>query len=86
MKIYMDLLQSRNAQERTTNKKPRRNAVPVKARPVLACDSQVWLYFSSQTKAKRFCFGERGLKLNTAMSYVLKAGTGSVLGWNFKYC
>eukprot|EP00966_Prymnesium_polylepis_P174097 4028264-Prymnesium_polylepis.1 len=65
--------------------KPRRNAVPVKAKPVLACESQEWLYFKSQTAAKRLCFGKRGLKLNTGITYALKHNIGPVLGWHFSH-
>jgi hypothetical protein len=84
MRIYMDALQRRAALPSQAEKaKPRRNAQPVKARPVLACGSQEWLYFKSQTAAKRACFGQRGLKLNTGITYALKHRIGSVLGWQF---
>jgi sulfur transfer protein SufE len=82
MRIYVDTLQKRAARP-AKNAKPRRNAQPVKARPVLACESQEWLYFKSQTAAKRHCFGKKALKLNTGITYALKHKIGSVLGWHF---
>ena len=68
------------------NAHTRRNAIPVKAKPVLACDSQKWLYFKSQTEAKRVCFGEAGLKLNTGITQALKFKVTSVLGWVVRKC
>ena len=87
MRVYVDTVRQQKADASTTvEERPRRNAIQVKARPVLACDSQEWLYFKSQTAAKRHCFGKRGLKLNTGITYALKCRVGSVLGWHFAFC
>jgi hypothetical protein len=85
MRIYRDTLQRRKATDApATEEAPRSNAVPVEAKPTLASASQEWLYFKSQTAAKRHCFGKRGVEMNTRITYALKSGTGSVLGWVFR--
>ena len=83
MRIYRMELRDRGALPDAEREKPRRNAIPVFARPVMACGSQEWLYFKSQSAAKRVCFGPSGLKLNTGITYVLKGRIGSVRGWHF---
>lgn len=65
--------------------KKRRNAVPVRGKPVIACDSEPYLYFKSQTAAKLALFGERGSKLHTGISRALREKVATVLGWRFIY-
>jgi hypothetical protein len=87
MRVYMTIVKQRRctlSSSLQVRGKPRRNAVPVRAKPILACCSQAWLYFKSHRAAKLCCFGNNGSKMHTGITYALRSRVGSVLGWFFE--
>jgi sulfur transfer protein SufE len=82
MRMYSAILQHGGKTHNST----RPNAIPVLAKPVFACDSQLWIHFNSMKEAQKTCFGtyNANIEFNTKISQCARSGKGSVFGWKFK--
>ena len=79
--LYYNTLHDKGT-EPLPRRRVRRNAIPVEAKAVAALKTEPWLYFQSQSLAKKYCLNST--RLDTAITQCLRGKVSSVKGWKFR--
>ena len=79
--MYYDTLRAKGT-EPLPHRRVRRNAVAVEAKAVAALSSEPWLYFQSQSLAKKHCL--KCTRMNTGITQCVRGKLASCKGWKFR--